>query len=224
MSMIETDTNLYQTLGMASPEAKPSSSQLQLEDFLNLMITELTHQDPFKPMENTEMATQISQFATVSGIEQLNTSFSGLSGSLLSDQSLQAANLVGREVLAPIDQGYLEAGETIDGVIGLPEAVSDLTVSVYTPGGSLVREIPLGTKQKGEAIFHWDGMTDEGVPAAPGAYRLDVRGESNGEIVAPYMLTQAKVSSVSLGAGGQGLQLNLEGLGSISFEDVAEIR
>ncbi|MGZ5045063.1 MAG: flagellar hook assembly protein FlgD, partial [Methylobacter sp.] len=38
-------------------------------DFLKLMTTQMTHQDPTKPMENTEFITQMAQFGTVSGIQ-----------------------------------------------------------------------------------------------------------------------------------------------------------
>ncbi len=224
MSAITTEASLYQTLGLARELEKQNNNELQLEDFLNLMVTELTHQDPFKPMDNSELASQISQFATVSGIDELNDSFSGLSSSLVSDQSLQAANLVGRRVLVPLNGGYLGSGGTIDGVVGLDNPASDVKVGVYNATGVLMREINLGTQPKGEVNFSWDGMMDSGDFAPPGRYQLIAQAEIDGDPVAPYLLTEARVNSVSIGAPGQGLALNLHGLGSISFNDVAEIR
>jgi len=223
MSIITNDTELYETLGLARELEQTKDDELALEDFLELMVTELTHQDPFKPMDNTELATQISQFATVSGIEELNDSFSNLSGSLLSDQALQASNLVGREVLAPIDTGYLTTGSTIDGVIGLYSSASDVVVRVTNSAGALVRELNLGTQSKGEVAFSWDGITDSGEYAPAGQYQVTAQAFSDGEPIVPYTMLKAKVSSVSLGAPGQGMALNLEGLGTISFQDVAEI-
>jgi flagellar basal-body rod modification protein FlgD len=74
MSAVSSNYETYVNLGLTAPEeSDASSSQLGLEDFMNLLVTELTHQDPTKPMENTELATQVSQFATVSGIGDLNT-------------------------------------------------------------------------------------------------------------------------------------------------------
>jgi len=224
MATITNDTALYQTLGLSKDLAQKPNSDLQMEDFLDLMVTELTHQDPFKPMENSELASQISQFATVSGIDELNSKFSDLSGSLLSDQSMQAANLVGRRVLVPLSGGYLETGGTINGVIGLDDAASDVKVSVYNAGGALVRELGLGTQTPGEVRFSWDGMTDSGEYAPPGQYQISAGARVNGEASSPYVLTEAEVNSVSIGSGGQGLALNLKGLGPISFNDVAEIR
>ena len=224
MNTITTETDLYQTLGLARELEQQKDDDLQLEDFLNLMITELTHQDPFKPMENSELATQISQFATVSGIEQLNSSFSNLTNSVLSDQSLQAAHMVGRNVLVPTSNGYLTTGGSIDGVIGLEAPASNLTLSVYNPSGVLVREIAMGSRPKGEVGFSWDGLMDSGDYAAPGQYQVVARATVDDAPVTPYMLLEARVGSVSIGAPGQGLALNLDGLGTISFNDVAEIR
>ena len=225
MSAITTEASLYQTLGLARElEHNNRNNELQLEDFLNLMVTELTHQDPFKPMDNSELASQISQFATVSGIDQLNESFAGLSGSLVSDQSLQAANLVGRQVLVPTNSGYLENGGSIDGIVGLDSRASEVTVGIYSATGALLREINLGTQPKGEVNFSWDGLMDNGDYAPPGKYQLSAEATIDGDPIAPYLLTQASVNSVSIGAPGQGLALNLKGLGAISFNDVAEIR
>ncbi len=223
MSAINTESDLFQTLGLARELQSEESSELALQDFMNLMITELTHQDPFKPMENTELATQISQFATVSGIDELNNSFDDLAGSLLSDQALQAANLVGRDVLIPSDVGYYSTGSTLDGVIDMDSSASDVVVRVYNTSGVLVRELELGTLASGQTQFSWDGTTDSGDYAPSGNYYVTAEGIVDGESVAPYTLLEAKVGSVSLGASGQGLILNLEGLGAISFNDVAEI-
>ncbi|MCB1867457.1 MAG: flagellar hook assembly protein FlgD [Gammaproteobacteria bacterium] len=224
MTAITNDTTLFQTLGLSKELQQNAGSELQLDDFLELMVTELTHQDPFKPMENSELASQISQFATVSGIDELNDKFSNLSGSLLSDQSMQAANLIGRRVLVPLGGGYLETGSSIDGVIGLSDPASNLTVSVYNAGGALVREMQMGTQTKGEVRFSWDGLTDAGEYAPAGQYQISARASANGEEFSPYVLTEAEVNSVSIGSAGQGLALNLKGLGPISFNDVAEIR
>lgn len=225
MSTISADYELYQSLGLTSDissEAQKSQSELQMTDFLNLMVTELTHQDPFKPMDNTEMATQISQFATVAGIEQLNGSFSNLTGSLVSNQALQAGNLVGRDVLVPTQYGYLGEGGSLSGVLGLSSQAANVSVNIYDVSGALVREINLGTKPAGEANFTWDGLDNDGNPMPAGEYQVVAQAEIDGEPLSPYVLVEAKVNSVS--TSSDGLTLNLEGLGHVSFNDVAEIR
>jgi len=227
MSSVNAASNeqLYQALGLSRQlEQKEDSNQLQLEDFLELMVTELTHQDPFKPMENSELATQISQFAAVSGIDELNNSFTGLSESMVSDQALQAANLVGRDVLVPVNTGNLEAGGSISGVVGVTEPAEQVTVRITDQSGVLVKEIQLGTQSKGEVSFTWDGLDANGDAVEPGQYQVEAQATVDGETVAPYTLLEARVDSVSIGAAGQGLSVNLAGLGPVSFSSVAEIR
>jgi flagellar basal-body rod modification protein FlgD len=224
MSVINNDADIYSALGLArEAEDTKASRTLAMEDFLELMVTELTHQDPFKPMENSEMATQISQFATVSGIDELNNSFTDLSGSMLSDQALQAANLVGHDVLAPIGTGYLSSGGSVDGVVGLYSSAENVSVRITNSEGVQVRELTLGTQDKGEVAFSWDGIMEDGSYAPPGQYQITAQATQDGEPIVPYTLIKAKVNSVSLGGPGQEMALNLEGLGPISFNDVAEI-
>lgn len=219
-----TDSSVYQQLGLARELETQKNDELQLTDFLNLMVTELNNQDPFNPMENTELATQISQFATVSGINQLNESFDGLSSSLVSNQTLQAAGLVGHDVLAPISSGYFAPGQTLDGLVGLDSSVSDLVIRVTDSSGQLVREMNLGTQSGGEVNFSWDGLKDDGEFAPAGRYSISAQAQVDGETVNPYLLMEARVDSVSVSPAGQGLILNLAGLGAIDFNDVAEIR
>lgn len=230
MSTVNATSNdqIYQSLGLSreleNKEIANEAGDLQLEDFLELMVTELTHQDPFKPMENSELATQISQFAAVSGIDELNNSFSMLSESMVSDQALQAANLVGRDVLVPVNTGNLEAGGAIKGVVGVTEPAEQVTVRITDESGVLVKEIRLGTQSKGEVNFVWDGLDENGEAVEPGQYKVEAQATVDGETMTPYTLLEARVDSVSIGAAGQGLSVNLAGLGPVSFSSVAEIR
>jgi len=74
MSAIAAENTIYESLGLTRNEPpKASNSELTQQDFMKLLVTELTHQDPSKPMDNNELATQISQFSVVAGIDKLNT-------------------------------------------------------------------------------------------------------------------------------------------------------
>ncbi len=223
MSVITSDTDLYQYLGLNRELETENNNSLHMEDFLDLMVTELTHQDPMEPMDNKDLATQISQFATVSGIEELNSSFSGLSESLVSNQALQAANLVGRSVLVPSNVGIFTTGSTMDGVIDLGSSASDVSIRITDENGSLVKEINLGTQAAGRLNFSWDGSLDAGGYAESGYYYVTAQAVVGDETISPQPMLEDKVNSVNVGAAGQGMLLNLNGLGTISFNDVAEI-
>jgi flagellar basal-body rod modification protein FlgD len=219
------DYELYSNLGLVAQPQLEESDSLKIDDFMHLMVTELTHQDPFKPMENSELATQISQFATVSGIDQLNSSFSSLVDSLLSDRALQAANLVGHDVLVASQLAPLTAGGRVDGVIDLPRSASNLKLRISDAStGALVRELGLGSHEAGQVAFNWDGYNDAGDYMPAGLYQISALANVDDVEMAPQVLVSAQVGSVSIGASGQALGLNLNGLGTVSFNDVAEIR
>src|SRR5205823_2163752 len=50
-------------LGSATPAA--ASNRLTLEDFMKVLLTQLTYQDPLKPMDNQQFMAQIAQFTTL---------------------------------------------------------------------------------------------------------------------------------------------------------------
>ncbi|MCU7816821.1 MAG: flagellar hook assembly protein FlgD [Candidatus Thiodiazotropha sp. (ex Rostrolucina anterorostrata)] len=225
MTAISSSYNLYEDIGLATnaPAKEKQQGQLGLEDFMNLLVTELTHQDPFKPMENSEMATQVSQFATVSGIDDLNASFNELRSSLTSGQALQAANLVGRDVLVESHVGSLANGESLQGSVNLPASASNVRVMITDHSGALVRELQLGTHEAGQVAFSWDGYDDAGDYMGDGLYQVSAVANVDDAEMAPAVLVAAEVESVNLGGPG-GIQLNLDGLGQISMNDVVQIQ
>ncbi|MCU7844436.1 MAG: flagellar hook assembly protein FlgD [Candidatus Thiodiazotropha sp. (ex Monitilora ramsayi)] len=222
MSAISSNYDLYSDLGLTAAEEKQKSGDLGMEDFMNLLVTELTHQDPFKPMENSEMATQISQFATVSGIDDLNTSFDSFASNMIAEQSIQAANLVGHEVMIESYLGVLPTGGSLTGGVYLPSSGSSVKVQITDKAGVLVREIMLGQQDQGIAQFSWDGFTDTGEYAEPGQYQISATASIDDSEQALSTMVNANVDSVSIG-GSNGVLVNLEGLGLVSIDDVLEI-
>lgn len=82
-------------------------NDLQLDDFLNLMIAELQNQDPLNPLENDELIAQISQIREVGATEQLTETLNSV---LLGQNVASATNLIGADVVALNDQGERVSG------------------------------------------------------------------------------------------------------------------
>ena len=71
-----------------------SASQQQL-DFMQLLITQLRHQNPLETMDNKDMASQIAQFSQLQQMESMSSSFA----EVLTNTRLNYANgLIGRLV------------------------------------------------------------------------------------------------------------------------------
>ena len=228
MSTVNTQEDVFAALGLRTQgqqrESIPENdaSDLGLNDFLKLMVTQLNNQDPFEPMDNGEFLGQIAQFGSVTGLEELNQSFHSLAATITSDQGLQASALIGREVLAPIATGELTAGGTLRGQVTLEQSSPQVTVRIEDEVGQLVREIPMGSAPAGELKFSWDGMDEAGNYAKPGKYTVSVEAVQGDKPVDLYTSLFAEVDSVSL-SNTHGVVLNLNGIGPMPFNYVQQI-
>lgn len=220
------DTGRLQDLGLLQ-KGTPAAAKEDLgqEQFLELMTTQLQNQDPFKPLESGEFLGQIAQFSSVRGIQELKTTFEDLAASLHSNQALQAGGLVGKNVLVgSVDGQVAFTGEPIRGVVDLPARADNVELTLLGPTGETVGRVDLGPQLAGATEFEWDGSDGRGNVVPPGVYRIKASAQVGSEATAVETLLVARVDSVSLGRGQEGLTLNLAGLGAREFSEVREIR
>jgi flagellar basal-body rod modification protein FlgD len=198
------------------------TNRLSTDNFMELLIAQIQNQDPMEPMDNSEFIAQIATISQVTGLQELKASFDGLSNSLVSNQALQAASLVGREVLVPTGLGVLEQGGSIRGSLELTTASPEVAVTIYDSAGQTVRRLALGSQAAGDVAFQWDGLRDDGTYAAPGTYLIAGEAEVAGtnEAVEAFVVNQ--VGGVTLGTGGR-LLLDLAGVGLLDFNQVKQI-
>jgi flagellar basal-body rod modification protein FlgD len=207
-------------LGIGQPN-RTAAKELGQDQFLQLMIAQLKNQDPMKPMQNGEFLSQMAQFGTVNGIQELQKSFGTLASSLQSNQALMASSLVGRAVLVP-GANLTYVGAPAPAAADLPQAASDVRVTVTDASGQVIRQMTLGPQAAGTVKFSWDGLSDGGAAVAPGRYTLRVEALGGGQTSALKTFVAARVDSVSLG-GQQGLTLNLWDGSTAALSDVKEI-
>jgi flagellar basal-body rod modification protein FlgD len=71
------------------------ANSLGMEDFLKILLTQLTYQDPLKPMDNQQFMAQMAQFTSLEQTQQLNNKIA----TLISNQAaLQSVGLIGKTV------------------------------------------------------------------------------------------------------------------------------
>lgn len=110
--------------GVSNPNAS-----LSLQDFLQVLMTQLTYQDPLKPMDNQQFMAQIAQFTTLEQTQQLNSNIQALVSNQAAAQSI---GLIGRTVAITTANGPL-SGKVAS--IDLSGAAPLLTLS--TSSGNL---------------------------------------------------------------------------------------
>lgn len=197
-------------------------NELGQDAFLRLMITQLENQNPLEPQKNSEFVAQLAQFSSVEGLQNLNSTVSGLVSDFQSSRALQATSMVGRAVTVPAEQSYLAEGGAIFGSMDLPASTGALSMRVYNEAGQLVWQRELGAQEAGELTFAWDGQLDDGSVAPPGEYRFEALAQIHGQPERLQTYLAANVNSVTLGPNNT-MTLNLAGIGPVALGDVKEI-
>lgn len=110
------------TTGTADTEARVPRKVLDQEDFLKLLLTQFTSQDPMEPMKDTAFIAQMAQFTA---LEQSKTMTADIAALREQQQILQANAMLGRNVVVQVD-GELVAQGTVTAVqmeAGTPKIV-----------------------------------------------------------------------------------------------------
>ncbi len=119
-----------------NPQSATAAFGLGFEDLLKIVLTQLTYQDPLKPMDNFQFVSQLAQF---SQIQQTQVMADNLKTLVTAQSSAQATVLLGKTVDVPAGQVTLTGKVT---AIAFTEAGPTLTIK--TADNQTVSNINLG--------------------------------------------------------------------------------
>jgi len=123
-------------ISAASNSTEFAASSISQQDFFRLLVTQLSFQDPLKPIDNEAFIAQIAQFTALEQSRQTNENIN----SLLSVQSsAQAIGLIGRTVEVATSTGTV-VGEVT--TLNFSNGTPFLTIRTNT--GQFVNGITLG--------------------------------------------------------------------------------
>lgn len=218
------NSDLYKSLGLTAPNTAATSKNkgsLDQADFLKLMTTQLQHQDPTKPMDNSQMVAQMAQLSTVQGISDLNTSVKGFQQSMASDQVLRGAALVGHKVMVPTPKLALETEGGTSGTV-VAQSAGSVTVDITDANGLKVNQLTVPANAAGEVAFQWDGSNADGKRMPAGSYTVTAT-HTDSAGVQSKLATYAEAEVESVTVGSDGLYLNLKGLGTAPLDYVLRV-
>ncbi|MEJ5169836.1 MAG: flagellar hook capping FlgD N-terminal domain-containing protein [Fimbriimonadales bacterium] len=111
---------------------RPSSkSELNMETFLRLLVTQLTNQNPLEPMNDRDFFAQMAQLGQVQGLEKMQSSL----------DVQQANQLMGKVVTAfrPMTENSDGVNQTVTGVVRKVILKNgERYVGIEEPGGGVV--------------------------------------------------------------------------------------
>lgn len=112
---VTSGTSASATTTVANPK-----SQMKTDDFINLMMTQLQHQDPMNPTKDQDLLNQMSQIgqlqsqtATQASLQKMTDTFQNSFGSMMLQNQIGAAgNMIGKMV-----QGQDDSGNSVKGLV-----------------------------------------------------------------------------------------------------------
>ncbi|QSI29803.1 flagellar hook capping protein [Variovorax sp. RKNM96] len=121
--------------GSSSTTPNLQANSLGMEDFLKILLTQLTYQDPLKPMDNQEFMAQMAQFTSLEQTQQLNNKIETL---ITNQAALQSVGLIGKTVDVSTPSGLLTGT-----VSALSLSGDSPLLTVKTSAGAFLNDISL---------------------------------------------------------------------------------
>ena len=222
MDIININANTSAAFNQRPDENK---NQLGQQQFLQLLVAQMRHQDPINPLDGAEFAAQLAQFNSVEQLINVNNGLKVIQeGQDLMSASLtnsMAASLAGKEVKALSDEIHLAAGEDAKITFDLYSSAEEVEVIIKTASGSEVRRETLQGMPSGNNEWTWDGRNDAGARVADGDYIVEIKAKNGDSNVDALLFTEGSVEKVRY--TGRGVFLMVNNI-EIPIGDVQEVR
>lgn len=185
------------------------SADLDRTDFMTLFITQMQYQDPMKPMDSYEMASQLAQFSNMEATMKMSENMEELLAYQTSQNNLQLLTLLDMNVETQTNQVAVSGGVTGSGEFTIDERAETCVVQIYDEAGRLIQAIDMGGLNAGTYDMGWDGKNMAGVQVGDGAYSYNIEAYNfESQLVEATYRTIGKVTGVEFESGQAMLTLD----------------
>jgi len=209
------DMSSVASVGNGSSTGTIQKNTLGKDEFFQMLIAQLKHQDPLNPMDGTDFTAQLAQFSSLEQLSNMNASLETVAAHQVFANQIEAVSLIGKEIAAQGDVMEID-GTPVTLIYSAAENISKGTVSIYNSSGSLVKKIEVGSQQQGLNSVQWDCSGIES-----GSYYFAVEGTNlQGESVNMDTYVTGTVTGVTFNGGSVHIQI---GDVDVPFEDVVSV-
>ena len=176
----------------------PASAQSPLgkEDFLQLLVAQLSAQDPLNPMDSREFSAQLAQFSALEQMTNMNSTLGELVAAQQAMGNSSLISIIGKLVDVPGNSFEHTQGETTNLTYTLGSEADTTKVEIYNAAGILINTIN-GPGAEGSNLAVWNGLDSQGNPLASGFYTFKVQAtDASGKLVGAETFTTGLVTDV----------------------------
>lgn len=172
---LTTSGNYRDFLQKLQKKNHPSSKNtLGKDDFLKLFMAQLKNQDPLKPKDGTELASQLAQFNGVEQMVNLNKTLKRIEDTAKTDRQHNYINYIGKNGVVATDRAYFDGKELSEIKAVADTDLANIAYRIIDQNGSVVHEEAIAQNGRAEIPIGWSGTLPSGNKSAPGDYRVEV--------------------------------------------------
>ncbi len=223
MTSTASTTSTSTGTSLTQPANAVGKKDLSQTDFMTLFVTQLQYQDPMKPMDSYEMASQLAQFSNMDATTKMSDNMQKLLDFQTSQNNLQALSMLGNNVQMTGDGIAVSGGAVSPTDFTLSDAPATVQVTVSDATNTPVWSTNLPPQGAGATYtVNWDGKNAAGSKVADGAYTYQVKAMSaNGaELPVTYHST-GKVTGVNFASTGT--TLTVDNASQVKISDVIKV-
>jgi flagellar basal-body rod modification protein FlgD len=140
--------------GNSANSLTTTSASEQSDRFLKLLVAQMKNQDPLNPLDNAQVTSQMAQISTVTGLDKVNSTITGLGTQFTQLQAMQGAALVGHDVAVQGDKLRMTDG-VADGGFELASKADKVDVQILDPAGTVLGTVSMTAQDAGRHTFNW---------------------------------------------------------------------
>jgi len=188
---------------LTSATAANGGKTLGKDEFLQLLVAQLSNQDPLDPTDPTEFVAQLSQLSSLEQLMSLREGMDLMAVAQTAGTSADVVSFVGRHITFRGDSLVLSGGgQASDIGIQLDGKAAGVTLTIKDSEGKTVRELSLGQHDAGKHVIPFDGKDADGKALAEGSYSVTVSAtDHTGATVKASTRTEGTVVGVSYDNG-----------------------
>lgn len=193
-------TNAISALTGASTATSATTpfSSLDPADFVTLLLTEITNQDPTDPIDTAGMINSFSCLSQLAMAAKTNDYLEDIAQYSSSAGDASAVGFLGRTVSFGSKEITLSGATAATAAFTLESDASEATVTISDVNGNVVRTLALGKISAGTNSFIWDGTNNSGAAAGDGTYTFTVSAaDASGNAVSASSGGTATVTGVT---------------------------
>lgn len=225
--MSDVISNITTQQNSIAQTATTAAKDMGKDQFLKLLTEQLKAQNPLKPIDNSQFASQLAQFSQLEQLSDIKkilqdqaTSNSAIANSI-TNSSLPG--MIGKNASVKSYVIQYSGENSVPIGYNLPDTFTSGKLTIYNEAGQIVKTVDLASSSlsKGDHKYSWDGTDDKGNTVSTGKYYMQV-GYKNSDGSESYAQTSifGRISGIRFRSDGSVLVVNGQ---EYSLQDITDI-